>query len=332
MKESDVTRPCTGMTWLRLACACIVLVGCAGSSGGDASSGSSGSGGDDGSSGAPGSGTSSGSGGGDDTGGPDPCTTVLGSDPAPIYTRTEGVFTLRSQPGYIDLVGHVAMAPQPDFHTETERQGACRLLRYDGDTCGAPCDAPTICVDGACIELPAYVSAGEVTLRGVGDEPIALAQDVTHTYYWDSTSDPTLTMPRLSSAGGEVDDFDLSACPVTAPTPTGDWSALLAARGDGEDVTLTWSDPIATARVYLRMTTGIGTHGGISPVEVECEAPDVGTLVLPGTFLDALYAEGWACGECGGNELIRYHGDETEGSAPTVQLRVTATTNFWHIP
>ena len=138
--------------------------------------------------------------------------------------------------------------------------------------------------------------------------------------------------PSLSAAGADVAAFELATCPVTAPTPSGDWSALLAARAPGEPVVLTWSDPIDSARIYLRMTTGIGTHGGISPVEVECEGPDVGMLELPGAYLDALYADGWACGECGGNDLVRYHADEADAGGTTVQLRTEATTGFWFIP
>jgi hypothetical protein len=95
---------------------------------------------------------------------------------------------------------------------------------------------------------------------------------------------------------------------------------------------LTWSDPVDTARIYLRMTTGIGTHGGISPVELECEGPDVGMLELPGAYLDSLYADGWACGECGGNDLVRYHADEVDAGGTTVQLRTEATVGFWFIP
>jgi hypothetical protein len=114
--------------------------------------------------------------------------------------------------------------------------------------------------------------------------------------------------------------------------PVGDWSGLLAARAPGQPVTLTWSDPVDSARIYLRMTTGIGTHGGISPVEIECEGPDVGMLELPGAYLDALYESGWSCGECGDNTLVRYHVDETDAGGTTVQLRTEATVGFWFIP
>jgi hypothetical protein len=117
-----------------------------------------------------------------------------------------------------------------------------------------------------------------------------------------------------------------------APQPTEDWNELMVARQPGEDVVLRWSNPVAVARVYLRMTTGVGTHGGISSVEIECEGPDVGSLTLPGGYLDELYAGGWSCGECGQNTLLRYHASQSGTGDDAVQLRVGSTATFWFIP
>jgi hypothetical protein len=130
-----------------------------------------------------------------------------------------------------------------------------------------------------------------------------------------------------------ADPFDLTTCVVAPPAPIGDWSAAMSGREAGEDVTLTWSDPYDTARVYLRMTTGIGTHGGISPVEIECEGPDTGSLTLPGAFLDLLYdGSYWSCGECGDNRLLRYHATEALVGSTTVQLRTQSPTIFYYRP
>jgi hypothetical protein len=137
---------------------------------------------------------------------------------------------------------------------------------------------------------------------------------------------------RLSTAGDAGVPFDLAACIVGPPEPIGDWAALLAARGAAQDVVLTWSNAVSTARIYLRMTTGIGTHGGISPVEIECEGPDTGSLRLPGPYLDALYAQGWSCGECGDNRLIRYHATEIQSGSRVIQLRTEAYAQFFFTP
>jgi hypothetical protein len=115
-------------------------------------------------------------------------------------------------------------------------------------------------------------------------------------------------------------------------TPSEDWTALMEARAPGEDVTLTWSDPLPGARFYLRMTTGIGTHGGISPVEVECEGPDTGSLTLPGPYLDDLFAQGWACGECGDNRVQRYVAAEAALSGATARFSAQAEAFFYFHP
>lgn len=267
----------------------------------------------------------------DATGATDACATP-GWGAAPEFERSPGRFVLRVQPGYQRLTGFVSDGPRVDFHQESEREGACRLLEHAASSCDPTCEPPAVCIAGSCVSEPPFLSAGLVTLTGVGDAAIELGEDPLHNYFWETVGDPAITMPSLRAAGADVGAFELATCPVTAPTPSGDWSALLAARAPGEPVVLTWSDPIDSARIYLRMTTGIGTHGGISPVEVECEGPDVGMLELPGAFLDALYADGWACGECGGNDLVRYHADEADAGGTTVQLRTEATTGFWFIP
>ena len=53
-------------------------------------------------------------------------------------------------------------------------------------------------------------------------------------------------------------------------------------------------------------------------------------LTLPGAYLDTLYAEGWACGECGNNELVRYR----TGLVPETgtALVAEAVTGFFYIP
>lgn len=266
----------------------------------------------------------------DTTGAPGPCAGPLGSGEAPIFEQPPGRFALLVVDSYKTLRGFISDGPRVEFHQESAQDGACRLLTYTASTCTPTCTAPAVCIAGACVTEPSGVSAGAVTLRGVGEDDIAVAEDGLHNYFWDGQGGPAPTMPGLTAAGADVPAFDLEVCPSTSATPDGDWSALLEARAPGEPVLLTWSDPLDDARIYLRMTTGIGTHGGISPVEIECEGPDVGALELPGDFLDALYAEGWACGECGGNDLIRYYADETDDGG--VQLRSESVTNFWFIP
>jgi hypothetical protein len=224
--------------------------------------------------------------------------------------------------------------PTPSFHDEAERQGFCRLLTYEASFCDPACNDGQICFDGACASYPAVVSAGTLELRGAGSAAISLEpNDVGH-YYWSTEElgyDAVDTIAVIA-AGDIAPAFELEACLVEPPLPTQDWSLLLESRADAEDVVLRWSNPLPSARVYLRMTTGIGTHGGISPVEIECEGPDSGTLTIPGSYLDALYADGWSCGECGGNELIRYHADRAGSGADAAELRTESGATFWFQP
>ncbi len=125
----------------------------------------------------------------------------------------------------------------------------------------------------------------------------------------------------------------LPSCAPSPVEPEGDFSAALEARAPGEDVTLRWTNPIPGARVYLRMTNCIGSHGGISPVDVECEAPDTGSLTIVGTFLDALYQpEYWNRGECGVNELVRYHSVSTTIDGATIRFRTETARSFFFFP
>lgn len=248
----------------------------------------------------------------------------------PSFGAAHGELVFRSVPGYSTLQGSFQDGPPVGFHVEAERQGACRLLTFEASTCTPACAGGDLCVEGECLTPSRRLSGGTLTLSG----PLELVAepDGIDGYFVDSTQEPDHDAPLAlaATAGADVPAFTAQTCPVVPVDPAADWSALLDARGPGEDVVLRWSNAQEGARVRLRMTTGIGTHGGISPVEVECEGPDTGALTLPGAYLDALYADGWACGECGGNDLVRYR----SGAAGDRGAWFTseAVTSFWYIP
>ncbi len=259
------------------------------------------------------------------------CGKTAGTEPR--FTFGIGTFLMRSADwGAIFSGGVLASMPNP-WHQEAERDGQCRLLRYEASFCSPACEFGQACIDGTCLEYPSSVSVGTLTLTGVAASPVVLQPGQGARYDW-FTEDPVAegTDIELSAEGAAGSAFSLAACTVSAPTPTEDWDALLEARQDGADVTLNWSNMVPSARFYIRMTTGIGTHGGISPAEIECEGPDTGSLTLPGSYLDALYEDGWSCGECGTNTLHRYYFDEATTSAGTVQLQTRSSVDFHHLP
>jgi hypothetical protein len=236
---------------------------------------------------------------------------------------------------YTVVDGVVLDGQRREIHTEAARRGNCRLLTYDSPSfCDPACENPKLCVDGVCERFPEPISAGTLSVALGPHNVVKVPPDDLGHYYW-GTEDfgyDVVKSVTLSASGGVAPAFELAACLSPAPTPTTDWYHLMQRRAAGEDVELAWSNPLATARVYLRMTTCIGTHGGISPVEVECEGPDVGKLILPGAYLDALYEDGWGLGECGGNDVLRYHASQSGSGDEAVQLRAESIASFWFQP
>ncbi len=280
-----------------------------------------------------GGGTAVDAGGGDD-GGDGGCPAALGGASGPQFAQTSSRFDLGAYPDWLTFSGGVYDGPKIEFHQEAERQGACRLLTYQASFCDPACQSGQACIAEQCVDYPALQSVGTVTLGGVGTTGIPVAPVGDGSYSW-STQDfgaGDLAEISLDAPGAVGPGFSVAACTPPPLEPTADWSALLEQRADGQDVTLEWSNPIDWTRVYIRMTTGIGTHGGISPVEIECEGRDTGSLTLPGSYLDALYADGWSCGECGGNDLIRYHAGEVDAGDRRIQLRIGSSSSFWYRP
>jgi hypothetical protein len=267
----------------------------------------------------------------DPTGTPD-CVASYTDDlgPEPAFARPLGEIVVNNDDYFPHVLGGVAEAPPLSFHVEADREGACRLVTWAPTSCTPACDFGAFCVDGECVTHPPRVDAGPLTLTGEGLD-LVVPVDATSGWYAELPA-PVTGGITASAAGGEAPAFTVGSCAVNPIVPTGDWSALLAARADGQDVTLEWSPVDPSARISLHMTTGVATHGGVAHAEIECEGPDTGALAIPGRFLDALYAEGWSCGECGNNTLYRYRSGEVDAGGAPVRLTVRTGASFWHIP
>ncbi len=238
-------------------------------------------------------------------------------------------------PSWVVLSATFRDIPNHDFHQEAERSGDCRLLTYEPAFCEPECTSEQECVNGTCEPMPILRDAGTLTFAGLLDAGVDISSETPGMYSWQKEEPeiPWGSVVQVSSSGAEVGAFDLSVESVVAIEPAtagSDWSQALEERSAGESATLEWSNPQKGARVYLRMTTGIGTHGGISPVEIECEGPDRGSLTLPGSYLDALNdAPGaWSCGECGTHDLLRYRSLTTTAGPDSIELRVGLPTSF----
>jgi hypothetical protein len=263
-------------------------------------------------------------------GGEGNCATTLDARPEPIFEQTTSRLRLWAIPNQTIFEGAVLDGQRREIHAETERTGNCRLLTYESDTfCDPICENRELCVHGVCERFPEPVSAGTLSIQLSEQEPLEVEPTPLGNYYWTSQDfgSDVVTSITVTASG-----FELSAPLSPALKPMGDWSELAKLRAPGEDLALGWSNPVDTARFYLRMTTCVGTHGGISPVEIECEGTDTGELVIPGAYLDALYAQGWGHGECGGNTIWRYHASQTGCGDSAVQLRAESPASFWFNP
>ena len=231
----------------------------------------------------------------------------------------------------VSLAGAFAEAPPLTLRTETAREGSCRLLGSALDRCSPGCEFGQYCIGGTCQDHPDRIDRGALTWTFPGGEQsVDVVDDL---LYYNASG--TLTTPwdaehTVRITGTDL-DLDLAAPAVPPPAAEGDWARELGRRDRGEDVTLTWSDPIQPARVRLFMTDCAGSHGGIGEAELECEGPDTGSLTLPGAFLDALDDADWSHGECGSHALVRYHSSAPEGD-DSVRHEVTSKADFFYRP
>jgi hypothetical protein len=223
-----------------------------------------------------------------------------------------------------NLTGHFADGTTPQLRVETERSGNCRVMGYTPSLCEPACAVDEACVNEECVPYPSRLDRGDLTWTwpdgDVSLPPSALLD------YWHIAS--------ASTAGETAIAFDgltLLAPTVRPVIPTGDWNQALSDRPTGADVTLSWSNPIAGARVRLAMTDCVGSHGGIGEAEIECEGPDSGELVMDGGILDALDDGDWTRGECGSHNFDRYHSTAPADDALT-RFESFATRSLFYRP
>ncbi len=219
----------------------------------------------------------------------------------PDFSEPHGLVVVQTWFDYDEnqLSGAFADGPGLRHHSEAERSGNCRLMSYTASTCEPGCDGDELCIDGVCEAWPSRIDRGELLWTWPDGEQ-TVTPDAT-LGYWATGS--TSTDGDVSIA---IDGLELTVPTIDTMDPDGDWARAIDNRGGG-DATLRWRNPILDARVRLFMTDCTGTHGGVAAAEIECEGPDTGELVIPGSYLDAIEAGDWSHGECGSHDLERYH-------------------------
>ena len=153
---------------------------------------------------------------------------------------------------------------------------------YTPSTCDPPCDGDAACVGGECVAWPVREDRDDL-LQTWPDGDRTVSPDAANSYF----------ATGLASTEGEVsievDGLALTASTIGPPVEDGSWVGAITSRSSG-DATLRWQDPILDARIRLHMTDCTGSHGGFAAAEIECEGPDTGEMVVPGSFLDELEA------------------------------------------
>ncbi len=265
------------------------------------------------------------------------CLSDLDTYGGPLFDQMREGFVVRLWEDQGSLDGGVLSAHPLRFHQEADRIGDCRLMTYEGASCSDDCGYDgKLCFNGQCVSnFGTLIPADPVVLRDSKGFERTIPMAASGGYFYNSGA---LSLPETEwvSLDAVVDgqSVSLSTC---VPKPFSlDSSSLEESIGDwepGDDLVLRWSDVEPGARIYLHMTTGIGSHGGISPVEIECEGQDKGELVIAASFLSALACpECWSCGECGYHSLVRYHTGEATVEGKTVRLNNIQSIGFGFFP
>ena len=247
----------------------------------------------------------------------------LGDDPN--FSDSHGLIQVETWLDYgeTQLQGWFADGPQLRFHEQSQLIGNCRLMTYTPSSCDPPCDDTAGCVGGECVPWPAREDRGDLLWTWPDGEQ-TVTPDGTYGY-WATGSASTEGDVTI-----EVEGLSLTSSTIGPPVEQDSWVDAITSRGSG-DATLSWQDPILDARVRLHMTDCVGSHGGFAAAEIECEGPDSGELVIPGSFLDELEAGDWSHGECGSHTFERYHASAPDDD-PLTRLETVGAGGLFYFP
>ena len=247
----------------------------------------------------------------------------LGDDPD--FSDPHDLIVVQAWPdhGETQLMGAFADGSQLRFHEGTELVGNCRLMTYTPSICDPLCDGEAACIGGVCVAWPVREDRGDLLWTWPDGEQ-TVTPDAALSYYATGSAN---TEGEVSI---EVGDLALFASTTGPPIEDGSWVGAITSRGSS-DAVLRWQDPILDARIRLHMTDCAGSHGGFAAAEIECEGPDTGELVVPGSFLSTLEAGDWSHGECGSHTFERYHASAPEDDSLT-RLETVGPGAFFYFP
>jgi len=235
--------------------------------------------------------------------------------------------------GYSYITAGLGTAPLPLVHTETAREGSCRLLLWENPRCEPACvDSACVATD-TCEPYPTNQSAGALTVTGLRNATV-IDPDLFNGYTSDVLDDLFAQGAHItaSAEGDTVGAFEIS---VDAPD-VGNLEVENAGNLDfpafaaDTDFTFQWTATDPSARVQLRMAAD-AAHGQPFSAMVECDAPDTGSLTVPAALVTEFIApQHWSCGECPTQTLTRYRSATIDLDGETLELRVGNTVQFFY--
>ena len=221
------------------------------------------------------------------------------ADPTMACAEDElvGMFRTIPEPGAgarygSQLHGEVTAGPEPVTLATMVEAGGCRFVGPSPALCEPACTGSAICdVAGTCVEYPATVPAGTVTLTG-STPTIELEPVPGYGGYYVMQSYPglfargdelILTVEGDTGAAGFT-LMTLGVPPIELPTTN-------VTATEHQDLTIAWTAvadvPDAEVMVHLD-----NDHHGI-PAYAECVAPaSAGSVTIPAAVLDALILAG----------------------------------------
>ncbi len=192
--------------------------------------------------------------------------------------------------GFTSMLGRPYEGPYPQaiIWEEQTKAGVCRLLAPRVPFCDPPCAAGAqVCVeDDVCQPYPKLLAVGNVEVAGMA-KPFAM-KPVLGTYQIVGVK-----LPYPAFAEGDALTFTASGdVSAAAFTMHGKGIApLVVSKGehvlDGSPVKLGWEAAKDPSLTTISAVFDVSYHGGTKG-KVQCEAPDTGSLTVPGDMLKAL--------------------------------------------
>ncbi len=220
------------------------------------------------------------------------------ADPDPLFAAPHGSLRIVEASGRSDegdysftrVSGHIGAEAPASTHSETMRDGACRLLEFDVASCDPWCDG--VCVDtDVCLPWPSFESAGAIAVTGLETALTMTPRDSINWY--DSTVYP---LPEdlfvagaainATAAGATIAGFSIDATGVA--DLEADIAGINLTIADGVDATVTWTSAGGADRVRLTINSPNQGHGLPYRAILECDGPDSGSLTIPRALVEAM--------------------------------------------